>query len=292
MNAFASGLAYVADRSLAQLIAPFREARHRKRKAPFIFRGDRGLLFELYPGEEIDRHIATSGIYERRLLRYLDHVLPAGAVMLDVGANIGNHALYLARKCAAVHCFEPNPETWRRLERNIALNGATNVTVHRYGLGDRDCVAPFRTNREGNLGASGFVAMGRPAETGSDLLELPIRDADRVIDELQLGRLDLIKIDVEGMEPQVLHALRRSIARYRPLVTFEYSGHLSGDEEWRTVRASLPGYTILAPRPAGESRKIGKMLQLIRRGGFPEFAEVREPEPRWHECLIAFPVPR
>ena len=63
--------------------------------------------------------------------------------MLDVAANIGNHALYLRNLFDEVHCLEPSPRVADRLDENIGLNGATNVRVHRLGLRSSDALIPF-----------------------------------------------------------------------------------------------------------------------------------------------------
>lgn len=249
---------YVAERVLARLLIPLRVARYRRRSGPFVHRAERGLLFELHPGEEIDRHIATYGIYERRILHYLETLVPTGGVVLDIGANIGNHALFLSKKASEVHCFEPNPCAYGRLERNIRLNRASSVRVHRFGLGDRDMSACF-SETSGNLGASHFGKDGN--------LELLIRKGD---DAISLPRIDLIKIDVEGMEASVFKGLRGTIRKHRPAIAFE----CHDTESWDAIRDSLPGYRIVEP-------------VFTRLSPAPKLVPVETPT--WHECLIALP---
>lgn len=258
-------LLYMIDRALAAAARPLRKAYYRRQSYPFIHSAERNLRFELYPGEEIDRHIVVNGIYERRYLRFLESIIPDGAVILDIGANIGNHALYLSRKAAAVHCFEPNPRAWARLERNIALNNASNVLVHHYGLNDRNCFQRF-TEVAGNLG------MTRPSDNGE--LELELRKGD---ESVSLPRIDFIKIDVEGAEGKVLAGLKHTIAKHRPIIAFEYNGGA-----WEIIGQSLAGYSIVEPRyPRG--------VRAIARRGQPELVPTNTPEPRWYESLIALP---
>ena len=260
-------LLYAAESAYSKAVAPLRDLKYHLQTKPFVCRAKRGLLFELYPDEEIDRQIAMHGIYEYRTLRYLRHVIPQGAVMLDVGANIGNHALYLSDRCSQIHCFEPNPRAYNRLEKNIALNRVTNVKVHRFGLGDRDAVERFED--------TGWLGMAKFSETGDQ--ELLIRKGDDAVADIP--RIDLIKIDVEGMEPSVLKGLSETIARHRPLVSFEYSGHSAGKCDWKTIRDALKGYRISEP-------KWGTLSNLAR-GGLPDFDEITTPENRWYVCLIA-----
>jgi FkbM family methyltransferase len=184
-------------------------------------------------------------------------LVPSGGTVVDIGANIGNHALFLSRKAGVVHCFEPNPRAYQRLERNIALNDISNIIVHQHGIGSENAVRHFHDESDGNLGMSRYSPDGE--------LELEVRRGDDVI---SLDRVDLIKIDVEGMEADVLCGLRRSIRKYRPVVVFEYNG---GD--WQTIVESLPGYSISEPvfAPLNPSPKLKRVTE--------------RPE-RWVECLI------
>lgn len=252
------------DRTLAALVKPLKALRYNTRSKAFLQRGEHGLLFELYPNEEIDRQISLNGIYERRYLRFLESLILDGAVILDVGANIGNHALYLSRKASSVHCFEPNPRAYERLERNVALSQVTNVTVHRYGLGDRDETIRF-AEVAGNLGMTRFSEAGN--------LELQIKRGDDVI---SMPTIDFIKIDAEGMEASVLAGLRDTIAVHRPIVAFEFNG-----EHWDRIIRALPGYQIFEP-------VFPKGLALLSKGETPELRPVG-PEKRWYEGLIALP---
>jgi len=262
-------LLFAADRALTRVAQPIKAAAYRRRTEPFIQRARNGLLFELYPNEEVDEHIARYGIYDRRHLDYFATLIPHGAVFVDIGANIGNHALYLGRKCSAVYCFEPNPRAYRRLERNIALNHAGNVTIHRFGLGDHDAVQRFDDG--GQLGMAHFSDDGA--------LALHIRKGDEAI---HLDRIDLIKIDVEGMEASVFRGLAGTIATHQPIVAFEYSGHVTPETDWKDIQRSLKGYRIFEPHFT-----LG--LKGLALAGKPRLVEVSAPEKRWYACLLAFP---
>ncbi|MEO6716742.1 MAG: FkbM family methyltransferase [Novosphingobium sp.] len=284
------GLIYNADRAIAMAKSGYKRKRYDKQTEPFICSAEKGLRFELFPNEAIDRDIATYGIYERKLLHYLDARLAADAVMLDIGANIGNHALYLASAGRVIHCFEPNPSAWQRLERNIALNDRSNIHVHRFGLGDQDGTALFQENVSGNLGSSGFVADDVDVAAGYRTKTLPIRYADRAIAELQLPRIDFIKLDVEGLESKIIPALGEAIARHRPLIAFEYSGHLGSAADWRAIVDILPGYQILEPRFGPEEGTGSQMIWNLTHAGSPELRLMNRPENKWYECLFAEPA--
>ena len=249
-----------------------------------------GLRFALEPGQFVDRYIATEGIYERRFLRFFREALPRGSVMIDIGANIGNHALYLHDLCSAVHCYEPNPAAAARLRHNIELNHATNVHVHEVGLGDRNATLPFATNVAGNLGNSGFVE-GQAHQAGTfETIDLPIRRADDAIGELGLSRIDFIKIDVEGLEPQIFGGLGETVRRFRPLIAFEFHGQLTPVAAFEQIRGNLPNYTIADMTFAAEgSGAVSTLLYHLRHGNRLTLREIATPHARTYESLLAIP---
>lgn len=268
---------------------PRRAKVYQARTEPFLHTTPDGLQFKLAPGEYVDRYIAVEGIYERRFLRFFKRELPPGAVMIDIGANIGNHALYLHRDCAEVHCFEPNPRAAERLEHNVALNHAANVHVHRVGLGSKDAILNFASNIAGNLGNSGFsTASLHPGEY--ETIELPIRNADDAIAALSLDRIDFIKIDVEGLEEQVFEGLKGTIRQYRPLIAFEYHGQLTARSAFDHIRHCLPDYTIADMTFAADnSSALARTVYHLQHGDRLTLREVITPQQRTYESLLAIP---
>lgn len=283
------GLSFVAREGLHQaLVGRWRAKRYAARRESFVHRTTNGLLFRLDPGEVVDRDIAVHGIYERRFLAFVRRALPEGAVVLDIGANIGNHALFLHDICSEIHCFEPNPRAWQRLEQNIALNNVRNIRVHRVGLGAGDGDLPFSDNVSGNLGAGTFI--GRTDGGTWNIIRLPIRNADNEIERLGLTRIDFIKIDVEGMERDLLEALKCTIGKHRPLLSFEYHGQLLGTEPFEDIRKTLSGYQIAElsyARPGGSA--LERVLYHLRHAGHPHLKSVHLPERRTYENLLAIP---
>ena len=273
------------------LSAPRRRRSHLARSAPYWLRTQDDLLFEVHPGEWVDHQIATYGVAERRFLETMRWLLPSGATMIDVGANIGNHAIFLSDRCAAIHCFEPNPTAWRRLDANIAANQLTNVHVHRVGLGTRNETASFRENIGGNLGNSGFATASAVRGEGFRSVDLPIRNADDEVGRLALDRVDYIKIDVEGLEEQVIAALSATIARHRPLMSFEFHGQLADAGAFGRLTASLPDYVIaeIAESPNRGSVKA-RVAWLLRHAARPCLRRVAVVARRTYDNLLAIPA--
>lgn len=155
--------------------------------------------------------LLAHNFYEAHQMTAVRPFIPAGAVVVDAGANIGNHTLFFAKVCGAaeVHAFEPLHTIFAVLERNVALNGLTNVRCHNMALGaaaGRAALASFPTQ---NIAASQF--------TLGDGSAYPVV----ALDSIAFDRLQLLKIDVEGMHVPVLQGARATLARHRPRIWIE-----------------------------------------------------------------------
>ena len=185
--------------------------------------------FEGYPpmaaivGDYIGDEIRAHGRYEDRYLRLLaGEVFPRmkPGVALDIGANIGNHSLFLSRHFDRVIAFEPNPATRRLLTANLAINEIENVSVESIGLSDRTRSATLIV-KAGNLGASHVKDARAGSGTWRNLGEVAIEMAagDQRLDPS--ADIRFIKLDVEGLEHEVLRGLLETIRRCRPVIMLE-----------------------------------------------------------------------
>ena len=141
-------------------------------------------------------------------------LLQSGDVVIDVGANIGTHTLALAKlvgPTGLVYSFEPQQEIYDILRTNIAANGLKNVTTYRAAAGATDGSCYIPKVDYGVVNNFGLIAVG------DGEIEVP----QMTIDGLQLHKLDLIKIDVEGTEAEVLTGAASTIARSRPILYVE-----------------------------------------------------------------------
>lgn len=268
-----------------KLLIPRRKREWNLKDRAFVHTTSFGQKFELHPGEEIDKDIFVEGMYELRILRVIERVFSRrpGSIMVDVGANIGNHAIYLSRYFDRIICFEPSPEIAARLKSNIKLNGITNIQVENVGLSNRDAMMHFKLNKSGNLGASGFQA-----EANAETIDLPVRKGDDCLSHVD--RLDLLKVDVEEHELQVFQGLQKSISKYRPIISFEFQGHVQGVDGFNAIRKALEDYIFVdidfAPWSASQ---IQKLVWQVKRRGCPEFKRIDKPQPRFYSTILAFP---
>jgi FkbM family methyltransferase len=130
------------------------------RTHPFIHTTPFGRTFHLYPDQSIDKCIFIDGAYELRFLQVIERFFRAKphAIMLDVGANSGDHAIYLSRFVRSRYLLRPSLHIAERLKKNIELNGITNIKVHAVGLSDSEATLHFKLDTSGNLGATHFLS--------------------------------------------------------------------------------------------------------------------------------------
>lgn len=140
---------------------------------------------DLPKGDHITNVIAASGKpYEWDLLDRISRLNIRGGIFVDVGAQVGNHTAYFQRVCKAKHvfCFEPTPESFAYLEKNVLISSATLLNVaagRRHGSGTL-------VRHEKNTGMNRVELDG-----GGDVTVVPL---GAVLPE----KVDLVKIDVEG----------------------------------------------------------------------------------------------
>jgi protein O-GlcNAc transferase len=154
---------------------------------------DRVVTLDGVVGDHIyDSIVTRKTFYEDRMLDYIMN-LPHLDVIVDVGANIGNHTVFCGLFARARHvvAIEPNPVTLPFLERNIRTNGLENtVTICRCAAGAGAGSVGLTASDPHNLGSTGVSGVGDiPVVALDDLLHEPV---------------SLLKIDVEGYEMNVL----------------------------------------------------------------------------------------
>lgn len=158
-------------------------------------------------------------------LAYLEEVLSPGKVFFDVGANLGIYTLVASRivgKTGRVVAFEPSIQSFPGLQRNVTLNGLTNVIAFRTALSEKTGRARLYHAPD----PVGNSVRGDPA-WGPDTEEISLETLDRVAEQASIQRVDVIKIDAEGAEELVLRGAKRVLTAMRPVVIFEVNPETS-----------------------------------------------------------------
>lgn len=183
-----------------------------------------GRRIELWTHPEPD-HLAvliraTGCFYEPDVLLKAQEIHLPGTIIVDAGANIGNHVVFFAAVLGAkVIAFEPYGPNYELLRLNVAANGLEGlVDTHPTALGAQDGSGTVRIGDPGNLGTVS-VQVGGGIQSGGG--EISVRSLDGMNLQEPVG---LIKIDVEGGEAAVLAGARQTIRRWRPDILVEADG--------------------------------------------------------------------
>jgi FkbM family methyltransferase len=184
------------------------------------------------------------GTYEPELQAALRTLIPAGAAVYDVGANIGYVSLLLAKaagEAGRVYAFEALPANVERLRRNMALNsiGARVEVIARAVTGAAGPVR-FLVHASGGMGK----AEGSAGRDDSYASQVTVEGIS--LDEFVYSGLkpppQVVKMDIEGGEVMALPGMRRLLAEARPLMLMELHGPESARAAWETLTAA--GYAI------------------------------------------------
>lgn len=166
----------------------------------------------------LSRSIIKYGEFSEGEARLFKQLITPEMVVLDVGANFGAHTLLFSKLAKQVFAFEPQKYMFDAMTKTIQINNLENVLAIRAVIGDGS-VVKYRdvdTSQENNFGASSFVGVTEGIEMQSYTLE----------DML----CHFLKIDVEGMELQVLKGAENMIRKCQPIIYVENDKPDKSDE--------------------------------------------------------------
>ncbi len=195
-----------------------------------------GTMLYLKQDYYVGGSLARYGEFSEGEFELFRELLRPGDVVVEAGANIGAHTVGLSRLVGPdgfVHAFEPQRIIFQMLCANIALNGLGNVRATQHGLAAAAGtlrVPPLDYTKLGNYGGISLTSMA------GELVPLG------TIDDLALDRLRLIKVDVEGMEGEVLAGAADTIARLRPILYVENDREANSPDLIRRIQGM--GYRL------------------------------------------------
>jgi len=264
-------------------------AQRRRRQAPRI---------ACFADDDIGAQILAHGWYEDLLLqalfeRFLRDRAAAfrAGVAVDVGANIGNHTLWFARRFARVVAVEPNPVCTHLLQASLLMNGVDNVHLLALGLSDTAGERPFHADLHGNLGRSGLAAELAASATRS--FPVRVERGDTVLDAPALAGLPLrlVKLDIEGHELAALRGMAGLLRTQQPVVLFE-ANRADGEDGGNAVLAELAqhGYRhfyAIETNALPGAGPLRRLLHRVREGLRLRLREVTQLPPRRHSLVLA-----
>jgi FkbM family methyltransferase len=161
-------------------------------------------------------HLLAHRCWEPHVLNWLTRTLHPSHVFVDVGANIGYFTVLCAPLVARLVAFEPASISYEYCKANVALNGLTNVDLRPFGLWHEDSTLTIRRD------ASSLMTAAVAAGNGGTVETIRAVSLDGLIRRgLEMPRLDVIKMDIEGAELCALRGMTDTLARCRPAIVME-----------------------------------------------------------------------
>lgn len=183
-----------------------------------------GLTYQGNLSNNIDFNIYYYGAFEKPLLFFLRDTMaslaPEHPAFIDIGANIGQHSLFMAAHGCQVHSFEPFDKVRERLLLQVSTNKLQDVHVHPVGLSNENAKLPFFAPTGRNEGIGSFDA-STTSKGNVSIGELELVKGDDYFKDHAIECMDLVKIDVEGFEKPALQGLQQSLQKTRPVLVCE-----------------------------------------------------------------------
>ena len=219
--------------------------------------------------QSVSAPIIIDGFWEPHVEQVLRRFLAPGSVFVDIGANVGWHtalASAIVGDRGLVYAIEPNPDNARLIAHTIDRNHLSNVRLVPLALGESTGFAAYRSAIGSN---GGFLGLEESSSIDPNVTIVPtIR-----FDDLDIARVDVIKIDVEGAEPIVLRGARETIERDHPVIVFEFSCEMTervGGVEARDHLATFESYGYklsLIEQPTGSLEPVDDLDRLLGNWG-------------------------
>lgn len=216
-----------------------------------------GFLTTYEPETDIGRKLYWGGSFEQEEIAITSRYIKNNSTILDIGANIGLHAISfsaLAKDGLVIAC-EPQPKTFATLERNIVQNNIKNIIPLNLAIARSIEIAEFYVMEDDAY--SSLIDTGR--KKLSEKVKVLCTSVDGLVGEI---KVDFVKIDVEGLELNVLQSMCGLIQRYHPVIFCEiYKGK---------IESNNPHDTILY------LRNFGYLVYRVIDGALVEFGAAEE----------------
>lgn len=200
-----------------------------------IFVGRFGIKYSLDPNSSLDSQVKNHGILDDwHYIELIKNFIPEDGKIFDIGANVGLLSLPFAKLLVPngdVFAYEPDPQNYAQLSKNISINCFSNIHTCSCAIQDDPTIKNISLNIRRAIDGDGNENRGISSLRGlpkfkKSAINVAASTLDLEVKRLNIDRLDLIKIDVEGAEAMVIAGGLLTINKFRPIVRYEYSNIL------------------------------------------------------------------
>ncbi len=183
-----------------------------------------GMTMKLDLHDKVPRILYFTSANEPDEMALVKSLLRPDWVVLDIGAHIGSYTLFMAHlldpHAGRIYAFEPNPSTFALLQYHIAVNSLTHVVPYSTALGAAPGDAELFLARSDNTSMCSL----RRANQSDRSVKIRVSTLEQFAGEVGLQRLDFVKLDAEGAEPEIIEGGRAVLTSFRPHILVELNG--------------------------------------------------------------------
>lgn len=182
--------------------------------------GVQGHKMYVFPGGDMCPLLKEEGVYHPCMTEVVQDIVKEGMTCVDVGAHIGYFTLIMARlagESGMIYAFEPEPNNFQLLVKNIEMNGYKNIFPVYKAISNTNGRAVLHIDKLG-MGSHSLAKI-----PGGDLLEVEVQTLDSFFADF--NEIDFVKVDVEGAEMAVLQGMGGIIERNNLTIITEFLPH-------------------------------------------------------------------
>lgn len=208
-----------------------------------------GSKLMVIPGDEgLSAELLVFGYHERDTTEFISKYLRKNMVCLDIGANIGYYSTLYSKiigKGGLVLAIEPSPLNFRYLKKNLEFQKFSNSKLYNCACGDKNGTVNFQVDTRTNK--CKVVSKNIKPDSNTEIIAVPLRTINDIVEEIKVNRIDFLKIDVEGYEMKVLEGAWQSIRKFKPTIQIELHINRLGESVTKEIinRLKKEGYKII-----------------------------------------------
>lgn len=185
--------------------------------------------------------------FEYQTMELFASLIKPGDVILDIGANTGLYSIFYSKlvgENGKIFAFEPDTETYQIFLNNLKLNNCINVIPFNFALSDKESeieMVSERTNDANLKSGDAFryikeISDHTSSSTSNTMKAFRLDDLDQI---KKAGKINLIKVDVEGAELLVFAGAKQTLQNHNPAIIFELNGQLTRRFDYKPVQVLL-----------------------------------------------------
>ena len=182
-----------------------------------------GLVLELDQTDPVASGAIALGVYERYESELFRSKVKPDMTIIDIGANLGYYTAIASRRAGErglVIAFEPEPNFFKILSRNISRNNMKNAICFEIAVAEKNGLTNLYLSNE-NKGHNSIIR----SEELKTSTQVKTTTLDDFLFYQKITKVDIIKMDIEGAEILALEGMKNTLIKHLPLLFFEFSPH-------------------------------------------------------------------